>query len=143
MADVHLFQTNDGGEITITAGRVELDRGPATAAYISLFGGNEADDGSTATDAKQWWGNLIENDRARHVRSETQSLLRMLPAVTSNVPRIEAAVERDLAWITTELGAQVEADVTMPALNTIKIEVSITIDAQKTELEFIEPWGSE
>lgn len=143
MADVHLFHTDDGGEIKIENGRVEIDRSPATAAYISLFGGMEADDGSSATKAKQWWGNLLDDDPTLHVRSETQSLLRALPAVTANLPRIQSAVERDIAWMTTTLAAEVSALATMPALNTIKITVAITIDATKTELEFIEPWGSE
>lgn len=143
MSDVRLYQTDDGGEITIEGGRFMLDHSPETAAYLSLFGGNEEDAGTTATESLQWWGNLLEQDRARHLRSETQYLLRSLPAVTANLRRIEDAAGRDLAWMTTALGAGITVAASMPAVRTVQLDIAITIDATTTELRFVEPWGSE
>jgi hypothetical protein len=44
--DVHLFQTVNDGDICVVGGLVEMSSGLDTAAYISLFGGNEQDDGT-------------------------------------------------------------------------------------------------
>ena len=46
--DVLLFQTVDDGEINIENGVVEMSGGLETAAYLSLYGGNEDDDGREA-----------------------------------------------------------------------------------------------
>lgn len=140
MTDIRLTHTRDGGEVEIVNGRVTMDDGPATAVYLSLFGGNERDGGGEATRALQWWGNLLKEDSARGARSETQHLLRSIPAITANLRRIEDAVVRDLAWLTDELGAAVKAEVTIPGLNRIRIRVSIEVDGTTTELAIEEPW---
>lgn len=142
MTDVRLTQTLDGGEMEVINGRVTFDDGPATATYLSLFGGNDDDAGTVATEDVQWWGNLLEEDPARHMRSETQHLLRSLPATAFNLRRIEDAVGRDLAWMTTELGAEVESAASIPQLNRVQIDVEIRIDGQKTELRITEPWST-
>lgn len=165
MADVLLRHTLDGGEIDIRNDRGELvhagdggggnglvqrrtgyfvlDHSPATAAYLSLFGGNQRDGGGADTAHLQWWANLIEPDEVRHYRSETQHLLSSLPAVPANLRRLEDAVGRDLAWMASELGASVDAQVSMPAMNRVLIVVSIEINGEGTELGFEAPWGAE
>lgn len=142
MTDVLLEHTDDGGEVEIAGGRVTVDDGPATAAYLSLFGGNEADAGTSATASSQWWGNLLETDQKRRLRSETQHLLRALPATTGNLARIATAVDRDLAWMVDELGAAIDVEVTMPSLNRVSIAGTIIIDGRTTELRLAARWGS-
>ncbi|MFW6031041.1 MAG: hypothetical protein ACOC9T_00500 [Myxococcota bacterium] len=143
MLDVRLQHTADGGEIEIARGRVKRDGTPATAAYVSLFGGNERDGSTTATEALQWWGNRIEQDQTRHLRSETQHLLRALPATSGNLPRIEAAAARDLAWMTQVLGAEVSVRATIPGLNRVALHIEILIDGEEHDLLFEERWGGE
>ena len=99
--DVKLFQTDNEGDITVRDGVVEMGGGLETAAYLSLFGGNEDDDG-LADNPKTWWGNLDEIDPAKQYRSETQNLLRGIPATSGNLRRIEDAASRDLAWFISE-----------------------------------------
>lgn len=142
MSDVILFQTPDGGEITVENGQVAMDNGLATAALLSMFGGNQDDSGLTADAKKQWWGNLSEPDRSRHYRSETQYLLRSLPQTSENRKRIEDAVGRDLAWMTTQLGAQIEVQVTVPALGRVNIAGTILIDGKKFPIEFVTAWSA-
>ena len=144
MTDVRLYHTVDGGEIEYAEdGRFVLDDSPATAAYLSLFGGNERDGGGAATERLQWWGNVVEEVETRRLRSETQHLLRSLAAVTSNLRRIEDAAGRDLAWMTTELGATVEVRASMPAVRRVDLDITIEIDGTATELRFSAPWGPE
>lgn len=143
MTDIRLYHTDDGGEIDVVAGRFVLDDTPATAAYLSLFGGNERDANLAATEHLQWWGNLLEGDGSRHLRSETQHLLRTLPALSANLPRLATAVQRDLAWMESALAATITSRVTMPALNSIAIEVALEIDGTRTEFSITKHWGPE
>lgn len=136
MTDVLLRQTNDGGEIAVDNGLMLLSDGLETAAYLSLFGGNEDDAGDAASERLQWWGNLDETEATRTYRSETQHLLRSLPAVPSNLRRIEQAAARDLAWmLPAGLAKSVAVSTSIPAVNRIRLEV--TIVTIKTTLQLV------
>lgn len=142
MTDVRLFQTDDGGEVEIINGRVTLDDTPETAAYLSLFGGNELDGGTAATEHKQWWGNLLEEDRARRLRSETQYLIRSLPAVTTNLRRLEDAAQRDLAWMIDALDADISVTATIPGLNRVRLKLAIQVGDDTYAPAFETQWGN-
>jgi len=138
--DVILFQESDGGNINIVDGIVEMGGGLETAAYLSMFGGNEEDDGR-AENNLTWWGNLDETVKSRQYRSETQYFLNTLVPITSNLLRIEDAVKRDLAWFLTEkIASSVEISVSMPALNTVKIIINIIAIGLESRFEFVENW---
>ena len=136
MTDVLLFQTDNDGDIEIEGGTVTLTNTPETMAYLCLFGGNEQDDGRDQNPAT-WWGNVEETDPQRRYISETQHLLRSIPAVPFNLRRIEDAVRRDLAVFTSSgIAKTVEAAASIPALN----RVLIVINIDDVELQFAEPW---
>lgn len=138
--DVLLFQTDDDGEITVENGLVEMSGGLETAAYLSLFGGNEDDDGRGANPLT-WWGNLDEVDPARQYHSETQNLLQALPATTGNLRRIEDAAGRDLAWFVGErVASSVTVAASIPGLNRIKLTVDIEAVGEESSFEFVENW---
>lgn len=126
MTDPLLRQTNDGGEITVEGGLVLMSDGLETAAYLSLFGGNDDDAGDGASAALQWWGNLDEVEPAGVYRSETQNLMRGLPAVPSNLRRFEQAGGRDLAWLVESRNVRsVTVSARIPALNRVQLDVVI------------------
>jgi hypothetical protein len=52
MTDVLIEQSDDGGEVTIESGLVTLTDDFRSAAYLSLFGGNEDDNGLDSS--AQW-----------------------------------------------------------------------------------------
>jgi phage gp46-like protein len=141
MTDLRLHHTDDGGEIDVVGGRVTMDDGLETAAYISLFGGNELDAGQDSTAGKTWWGNVDEEDRTRRLVSETQHLLRALPATAANLRRIEDAAVRDLAWMV-DAGAADAVEVTafLPARNTVRLVGSITVDGAVFPFDFQRQW---
>lgn len=122
--DVKLVQTENDGDI---AG---MSSGLETAAYLSLFGGN--DDGS------DWWGNKLETQQARMERSETQELLRSLPVTTNNLRRIEEAVKRDLRWMMTERAAR-DLDVSVTLGDRNRVDIVVTLDGDEA-LRFSENW---
>ncbi len=131
MTDVLLRQSNDGGEITIQAGLLLMSEGLETAAYLSLFGGNEDDPAGTDT-AQQWWGNLLD------VETETQFLVQALPAIPFNLRRIEQAAARDLQWmLDAGVAVSVTVEATIPAVDRVLLAlVIITPDGQRIELFF-------
>lgn len=138
--DVKLFQTDDDGEITVTNGVVEMSGGLETAAYLSLFGGNEDDDGSNDTPLT-WWGNLDEIDPARQYRSETQNLLQALETTSGNLQRIEDAAGRDLKWFLDErVASSVTVSASIPGINRIKLTIEIEADGEESSFEFVENW---
>ncbi len=137
MTDVLLFQTPDDGEITIVDGVVELTDDFRTAAYLSLFGGNEDDDGRD-DNPLSWWGNLEETDPAKRYVSETQHLLDKLPPTSGNLLRLEDAATRDLKWfLDTGIALTVLVEASIPELNSVAFVV--TINGDET-VEFIEVW---
>jgi len=138
--DVILFQTDDGGDILIENGIISMSGGLETSAYLSMFGGNEDDDGR-ADNSANWWGNIDETETARQYRSETQNLLQGLPATTGNLRRIEDAAKRDLAWMITEgVASEVFVLATMPGINEILITVIILARGEESEFKFAQNW---
>lgn len=138
--DILLFQTIDDGEINVVDGVIEMSGGLDTAAYLSLFGGNE-DCSGRATCPFTWWGNHSENDKAKQYVSETQYLLKTIPAIPANLRRIEDAAGRDLNWfLEKNIASSVTIAVIIPALNTIKISVIIEANGVESSFEFVENW---
>lgn len=143
MSDVMLFQGPDGGDVNVTAGVLALDDTPFTAVYLSLFGGNVEDNGTTSTESKQWWANVAEEVADRRYRSQTQAALIGLPAIPANTVRLEQAAASDLEWMQTEgVASEVAISVTMPARNTARVFIKITgADGSVYPFEFTKPWG--
>lgn len=137
--DVVLFQSLDGGEIEINNGLIEMNEGLQTSVYLSLFGGNDEDDKiSNQEFNKSWWGNY-EEEELNQIRSETQFLLKSLPATSSNLRKLEITVKRDLDWmIQSKLANNINVSASIPALNTIKLNIEINNESY----EFIENWRS-
>lgn len=137
--DVLLYQTDNDGDIIVEGGLVLMASGLETSAYLSLFGGQEQDDGRDEN-SQNWWGNIGEEPDKQY-RSETQYLLRSLPAVPANLRALEDAAGRDLAWmVSTGAATSVVVEASMPALNRVTIVVAINGD---TTLEFVENWRAE
>lgn len=132
--DVYLFQTNDDGDISITGGIVKMSGGLATTAYLSMFGGNE-------DLSLEWWGNIDENEIEKRQVSETQNILQSLPATSYNMKRVEDAVRVDLGWLVdTGVATSVVVFVSIPALNRVRITVSIDAERDAAHFEFLENW---
>ena len=138
--DVSLQQTNDDGEITVVNGVVTMSGGLETAAYLSLFGGNEDDDGSRGN-RKTWWGNLLEITSEKKYVSETQHLLQSIPATSSNLRKIEDAAKKDLNWfLSSNIASSVVVFASIPGANRVSLSVTINALGEETEFNFTENW---
>ena len=139
--DVLLRQSLDDGEINVSSGIVEMTETFDSMVYLSMFGGN-ADDPGGDDESRSWWGNHSETDPARQYRSETQHVLRALPATAANLRKVEAAVGRDLTrdFLTTGIASKFFAAASIPALNRVDVSVSIIANGERFEFSFVEVW---
>ncbi len=143
MTDVLLSNTADGGEIEAIAGQITVDEGLRTAVFISLFGGNEDDSGDEADKPREFWGNKIETDATKKLRSRTGNLLRSIAITSGNLSLIQDAVAQDLQWmLDTKLADAAVPSVRVPALNTVQIDVKIEIQNKVYDLSFTKKTGA-
>jgi len=140
MSDVKLVQSNDDGDIFIDAGVVEMSHGLETAAYISLFGGDENDDGSQ-DNPFQWWGNWLEDDAELKCRSRTANLLSSIPSIPANLRRIEEAAKLDLQWfISKKVASSVDVLASFVGPSRVKLIIDIKAEGNEESFEFTENW---
>lgn len=140
MPDVKIYQEPDGGNVTIENGITELDDGLASAAYLSMFGGNEDDTGA-ANDPNEWWGNQLEGDTARMYRGETETTLRNLPAIPASLRKVEEAMRRDLAWfLSSNIASSVTAEASIPRVDRVRLVVTIKAEGNESQFEYVENW---
>lgn len=137
MSDVLLFQTNNDGDINIENGFVELTDDFRTATYLSLFGGNENDDGRD-NNPLTWWANLNEINPANRYVSETEHLLRSLPVTSNNLLRLEDAAKSDLKAFL-DLGIVKELTIEIALIDVNKLKYVIQFNGDET-VTFIENW---
>lgn len=124
--DILMKQTNDGGDITVDGGIFDTTTGLETAAYLSLFCGDDT-----------YWADLDETDPVKFYTSSFTSLLAGLPVTGPNLLRLEDAARSDLAW----LGDNV-VDVSARAVGVNRVVVAIEfVDGQKIELA--NNWGEQ
>ena len=138
--DVLHFQTPDDGDIEILNGLVTMSGGLETAAYLSLLGGNIEDDG-LPDNSLTWWGNLDETDRAFKYISETQNLLRGLPAVSRNLILVEEANLRDLQWmIDKKVASSITSEASIPQVGRVAFKITILAEGEEQNFNFTENW---
>jgi len=142
MTDVHFTSTADGGDIEYINGKAVMSDGLESAVGLSLWGGNEDHSGGEADDHLEWWGNKIETDEARKLRSRTQYTLKNLVATPANLRLVESAVREDLAWMTEEIATSVDATARLVAPKRISLTVSVVIGESRYDFEFLDDWTS-
>lgn len=140
--DVLLEDDNDGGEIEIDDGLVICDRGFSTAVYISLFGGNDDDDGKVEND-KTYWGNLLQDTKANEKAvSRFQNIIKSLPMSVKNIKLAVAAAGIDLAWMKDEgIADAVLISSSVTRKNTLNLIVKVNKDGTTlSKSEFAIHW---
>lgn len=123
--DVYMEDTPDGGNLVITDGLVEDDRGFNTAVLISLLGGN-FDDPAIIESNQSWWGNMI-GDADTAIRSSFQYIVCSLPLTTKNLRAAEDAAKKDLQWmIDKEIADEISVTGSIENIKRASFEIVIT-----------------
>jgi len=129
--------------IEIVNGTMTMTGDFDTAVKLSLWGGNELDDGS-ADSTEGWWGNLLENETQFKMISKTQHLLRSLPLTSASLRQIEEAVAADLDWfLTSGIASSIDnIRATLPAPNHVRITGDVKAVGSESVFSFTENWQS-
>lgn len=97
-----LLEVADGtADMVVTANAIHDCRTFDTAVVLSLFGGNDEDDGKS--DGKTWWGNCIGNtSKAERIESRFQHITHAMGLSSAALREAEKAASMDLAWMKDE-----------------------------------------
>jgi phage gp46-like protein len=96
--DLLLEDTPDGGDIVINNCLFVNDPSFNTAVYLSLFGGNEDDNGKVEN-KNTWWGNTLPGiSKNEKLVSRFQNIIFTLPMTSKNIQSAENAARLDLQW---------------------------------------------
>lgn len=138
--DVVIYQGIDDGEISVNNGIVFMDGGLQTAVYLSLFGGNE-DDNGLENNKLGWWGNIDEALPSRKYVSRTQNILQAIPATSANLLKVEQAIEKDLEWLLNDgIATSFDIELSIPSINKIDILLTIIRVESTQDLTFSANW---
>ena len=135
-----MVHTDDGGDLSLRGGSVEMTFGLETLAYLCLFGGNE-DDSGRGDRSKEWWGNKLATTEHEKLRSETQYLMGGLPKVANSLRLLADAATRDLR-VFKELGIADTIAVEVVPVDARALEFLVDVSANGIESRFsyIENW---
>ena len=124
--DVLLFDTEDGGEISVINGLVVSDGGFSTAVYLSLFGGNK-DDGGEVDSGDTFWGNRLEGvSENEKLVSRFMSFVRSVPLNSKNLKIAQDKAKEDLKWfLDDDIADSVEVELLDEGNNRIQLNVRI------------------
>ena len=140
--DVLLILKENGIDININNGLIEMTGGFETAIILSLFGGNDQDDGTESTKKYEFWGNKLENDQNKKLISRTGGILTGLPVTPNNLRLIDQAIQLDLNWMKTlNIIDELNINLRIPQKNRIEIEIEGIKDKNKLfNTKFAQNW---
>ena len=125
--DVLLFQSLDGGNVSLDGGLVNMSTGLETAVYLSLFSPEE------------WFLNDVAETNEEKLYSETEQIISKKPNVSANYSLLEQAITDDLKWLTAQGYAKsFSVGVSSNAINRVNIELEV----DQIILNFNEGWST-
>jgi phage gp46-like protein len=132
--DVLLLNTQDGGDILFDENNFIMnDTGFSTAIYLTLFSGNDEDDGTESTKNKQYWGNLLEKDTPeRKLTSRTQNFMKGSSLTPGNLIKLKELIKQDLSWFLSEkIVDKFNITASIPSKNRVNIVIEGMKDKNK------------
>lgn len=124
--DIELYESGDGGELSILNGDISLIETLYQTIYIALFGG--------MADGSDYWANalLFATKKNKQYNSETEKLLSEVTINSSGRLKIARAVENDLSFLKNVANFEVNVLI----LSTNRIEINIVLSSG-TEMQYI------
>jgi hypothetical protein len=128
MIDILLFESGNGGEISLLNGDIEMTDSLANQSYLSHFGGNvEASTNGEEIEGeerKDWWGNIFfQNDSTSQMNSELERTLNNTALNSVGRLQIEQSAKSDLEFLSDI--AKTDSKATIDGIDKIKIHDSI------------------
>ena len=129
--DVLLFQTLDGGDISIDDGIVEMTGGLETAVYLSLFS------------PEDWFCNEFADTPDQKITSRTDAFINNKTQSSKNYQLLEQAVKADLKWLLkNKIADEIKVSVYSNGLNRVMIEIVIEQNSNSININIPVDWES-
>lgn len=125
--DIHIYESGDGGDISIQNGDIVLVNSVYQTIYTTLFGGNiEASTTGEETESQQrfdWWANelLFPNDVVKQFNSETERCLNSIILNSSGRLKLISAINTDLSVVSDVI----DFDVDVSILSSTRVSINI------------------
>jgi len=114
---LHVNENNEA-DIAISNGLVATDTGITTAINLSLFGGN--------TDGSSWWADELDSNLANTLTNEFLSLQDKV-LISANLPGFQAALTKNLQWITdNSIAGNYVVECSIIDITTLQIDILIS-----------------
>ncbi len=134
--DLLVYESGNGGEISIQNNDLALTDQVLQQAYLCLFGGNV--DASTRGDElpneikKDWWGNSLfyADEKSKQFNSLTERALIDNPLTSSGRVNIIRSIESDLKYLKNISNVNVNAFIL--SNNKLRVEIKLSMPATKT-----------
>jgi phage gp46-like protein len=140
MSDLQLVLDGDGGDLVFADNDLAMASGIVESFTVSLFGGNIQDDGLENSE-REWWGNVLDADPAKKIRSLTQHLINNLDQSRNSLLRIQDAVKSDLAWMIEQgLITSLNVDLAVESSSKLNITIQATANSQEIEQRYVINW---
>lgn len=140
--DLAIIETGNGGDLVRVGNDLGVVNGIENMPYLGMYGGNVEQVTSNlniATDAQNfdWWGNnlLLKNDAVKQFNSVTEKTLKTTELTSAGRIKIEAAIVRDLKFLSTpDISVEVIAVV---IVSTDRIECKLRVKINPSSQEKI------
>lgn len=139
-----IYEDGNGGQTIQRNNEIVQTRGLGILAYLEMFGGNveaetqkENNPGELHLD---WWGNDSNLNSDTWINSRTEKVLRGIELSSSSIYTIKSAIQYDLKNL--ERYGKITINVTLPSLNTVKIDITIEEPSKKTEQRLTIVWNA-
>jgi phage gp46-like protein len=118
--DIYLYESEDGGEITVRNGEPVMDAGMETAAYLSLFSNEDED---------HWINEYAKEDEK--IESQFYAFIRGNPKTVTNMNKAKDLLRKDFDWmLRVGLADRIETDIESVSIIHVLLKVKILKDEQ-------------
>lgn len=146
MGDLKIIETGSGGDVVLKGNDLQTINGLQNMPLLALFGGNPgapttgpSEDGEESFD---WWGNYVLNPNRPAVwfNSYLENLLNNISITPIVLDKINQTVKKDLRFLSDF--ATIEVTSSIPYVDTLKINITITELSSGEENEFTYIWNA-
>lgn len=128
--DLAIGETLNGGDLTMNGNDLAAVYSQENQIYLAIVGGN-VEASTPDSENKDFWGNYLLTPE-QQFNSETQRTLKITPLSSAGRGIIEAAVKKDLEFLSPY--SDVTVSVSIPKVDTVLIKVTILWNEGKKQL---------
>lgn len=142
--DLGLYETHNGGDLSIQNRDVWTTSTLWNQIYIALFGGNPgyltSNNSEDSEERFDWWGNALLSDNDEYNNSQTENALKTTALNSAGRVTIEQSVKNDLLFLSKL--ADVTVSVSITGIDKILIEIGIKEPGEIEDKKFRILWDN-